>query len=956
MKHRVIAALLILAALLSFLPTVQAAQTELTYTLRDGQAIITGASGEMTGQLLIPEQIEGYPVAEIADGAFEDEQKLISVVIQAKLERLDGVFRNCRSLTEAVLPEGLIRLNGTFSGCEQLAEISLPATVRYLDNGAFRQTALHTIRLPDGLREIGDFCFYGVPLTELKLPNGLERIGQAAFSELADQTTLSLPASVKFIGEDAFGCKVDTVFVRGTATNAQKNPFPHAQRLYCHRNAPIASSRSISALTVCYEELSYDPELYPLLTEGEVQYRLVDGAAVVVRAAGDGALTVPSELGGAPVTELEPLCFYRDGDEYPSIRLPDTVRKVGRRAVYAKTANLPQQLQYAGDSAFSGVTLTGTPQFLSLIVAGEESFRGCGLTEAVFGTALRSIGRQAFAVNDLRTVTLAEGVETLGAEAFAWNAALSELTVPSTVTQCDDCLKNSEVSRVSGHPNSAMEAYCERAEIPFVNLLTGEEGSGTRLVTVDHIKYKIFPSGKAWIVGAEARYLTGEVVIPATVEDAAVERICDSALAYCAATTIRLPETLRVVEDWAFLQCSELSYVEIPERLETLLGTPFAACEKLRLLYLPTSFRRSSAAATHLYGLEVLTGYAGTEAEQLARDEGLRFVAIPENSEPLISEKGVFAVDGDGLTALYVRPTQSNGTTSVVVPDEVKHLPVTRLAAGSVGSPNSAVLGANVRYVEDGAFSVEGEPARLTQLVVPPSVSYLPREIRAGAALTVFGTTGTYAERYAQSNGYRFLDRATTPFGDVARSAWYHDAVRTVYWNGLMNGISDSTFAPNGTTTRAMVAKVLANLSGVRDFIMSYGFRDVPTDAWYADAVDWGATVGIIRGTSKTTFSPDDNVTREQLATFLYRFAGACGMDVSARAELSGYDDGGMISSYAVSAMQWAVANGILRGTSARTLNPTGYATRAEIAQMLCNFMKAIGQGRTAKNRTAEIA
>ena len=161
-----------------------------------------------------------------------------------------------------------------------------------------------------------------------------------------------------------------------------------------------------------------------------------------------------------------------------------------------------------------------------------------------------------------------------------------------------------------------------------------------------------------------------------------------------------------------------------------------------------------------------------------------------------------------------------------------------------------------------------------------------------------------------------------------------------------MNGVSDTAFAPDATTTRAMVAKVLANLSGIRDFTWSYGFRDVPEDAWYAGAVNWGAMVGIIQGTSKTTFSPDEPVTREQLATFLYRFARACGMDVSERDELTGYDDRAAVSQYALSAVQWAVASGLIRGTGARTLSPASYATRAEIAQMLSNFVRLAGRGR----------
>lgn len=939
-----------MAALLVFLPSARAAAPELIYTVVDGQAVITGAEGPLTGQLLIPEEIDGYRITGIADGAFQNETGLISVVIEARLERLGSVFCGCTALTESVLPEGLVTLRGTFTGCTALEEIYLPASVRYLGSQTFCETGLRALRLPDGLREIGAACFAGTPLREIALPSGLERIDSLAFPSLPEQRYLSIPASVKYIGERAFAGKLDFVLVRGAATGSGSNPFPQARAVYCYRDAPIY--RNLGAAAVFYEELPCSIASLPVCLEGGLYYAAPDGEAIVLSAPDDAQLTIPQTLGGLPVTMLAPLCFSSDGERAAELTLPDTLRWVGRSAVYARQANLPQQLEYAGEKAFCDVSLTGEPHFLSLVTAERESFRGCGLTEAVFGTALHSLGERAFAMNRLEKVTLPEGVQTLGAEVFAWNMPLTELTVPASVTQCDDCLKNSSVARVYGYLDSAIEAYCERAEITFVNLLTGEEGAGARLVTLDHIKYKIFPSSsRAWIVGCEPQLLTGAVVVPAEVEGATVERVCDSAFAQSSAETIQLPDTVRVLEDWSFAQCSKLTYVEIPKRLERVFGTPFAACEKLQLLYLPSSFRRSDSAPTHLGGLKVLAGYVGTDAEQLAQDEGVRFLALPRDVRLVMGPKGIFFRETEGLTALYV----CMSADAVVVPDEVQGEPVLRLAAGSIGNPEKAALGANVLYVEKGAFFTEdGAALRLRQLVVPPSVIELPPRLSNHPDFTIFGTTGTYADRYAAENGYRFLDRATTPFRDVSRSAWYHDAVRTVYWNGLMNGMSANTFAPNETATRAMVAKILANMSGIRDFTWSYGFSDVPDDAWYAPAVNWGAMVGIIQGTSKTTFSPEAPMTREQLVTLLYRFARACGVDVSTRADLSGYDDSVQVSPYAVSAMQWAVGVGILHGTSERTLSPASHATRSEIAQLLCNFLHFTG--RTRNTQTLTIA
>ena len=204
MKHRIIAALLVLAALLSFLPTVHAAQGELTYTVQDGHATVTGTVEAPVGQLVIPETIDGYPVTAIANGAFIGSNELISVVIQAKVDRLERVFTDCLSLSEVILPEGLVRLEGTFRGCSQLAELTLPSTVRYLGSDTFADTALTQLVLPSGLREIGDRCFRSTPLTAITLPNGLERIGSEAFGSRFEQDYLEMPASAVSISRDVF--------------------------------------------------------------------------------------------------------------------------------------------------------------------------------------------------------------------------------------------------------------------------------------------------------------------------------------------------------------------------------------------------------------------------------------------------------------------------------------------------------------------------------------------------------------------------------------------------------------------------------------------------------------------------------------------------------------------------------------------------------------------------------
>lgn len=171
-------------------------------------------------------------------------------------------------------------------------------------------------------------------------------------------------------------------------------------------------------------------------------------------------------------------------------------------------------------------------------------------------------------------------------------------------------------------------------------------------------------------------------------------------------------------------------------------------------------------------------------------------------------------------------------------------------------------------------------------------------------------------------------------FRDVQADDWYADAVQYVVSEGLMNGTDAATFSPDAPMSRAMLVTVLYRLSGEPAVSQDSGFADVASDAYYADAVSWAVGEGIVTGTSQTTFSPDESVTREQMAVLLYRCAG----EPSTAGDLSAYADAENISDYATEAMSWCVENGILNGTDGGRLAPADSATRAETAAVLQRF------------------
>ena len=184
----------------------------------------------------------------------------------------------------------------------------------------------------------------------------------------------------------------------------------------------------------------------------------------------------------------------------------------------------------------------------------------------------------------------------------------------------------------------------------------------------------------------------------------------------------------------------------------------------------------------------------------------------------------------------------------------------------------------------------------------------------------------------------------TEPFIDVAEGDWFYDAVVYAYQNELMDGVGGNRFAPNSETTRAQLVTILYRLEGEPAVSGDLPFTDVEAGIWYTDAILWAAQNNIVNGVSDTEFAPGDDLTRQQLVTILYRYAEAKGYDVSASADLSGYPDADQVQDYAQPAMAWAVAENIIQGMEDGTLKPAGNASRAQIATILMRFCEDVAQ------------
>jgi Uncharacterized protein conserved in bacteria len=181
----------------------------------------------------------------------------------------------------------------------------------------------------------------------------------------------------------------------------------------------------------------------------------------------------------------------------------------------------------------------------------------------------------------------------------------------------------------------------------------------------------------------------------------------------------------------------------------------------------------------------------------------------------------------------------------------------------------------------------------------------------------------------------------SAPFTDVVPGSWYEEAVLWAYENNITSGVGDHLFGPNENITRGQVVTMLWRIEESPVMESETSFSDVADGKWYTDAVAWAAASEIVAGYPDGTFAPNQNITRQELVTILFRYARQKDPATEAPedADLSGYSDVGQIGAFAVEPMRWAVGTGVVNGTSSTTLSPKDTATRAQFVQMLYRWL-----------------
>ena len=408
---------------------------------------------------------------------------------------------------------------------------------------------------------------------------------------------------------------------------------------------------------------------------------------------------------------------------------------------------------------------------------------------------------------------------------------------------------------------------------------------------------------------------------------------------------------MQAIPENTFYGCANLQKLVAPYAVTKIGKTAFANCTSLTELTLLRNVTEAAADALSYPEQVTVYGVKGTYAETYAASVGARFAAIDRPATAVFLPKSVtLKVGGSGRFLPSLDPIDctdelvwSSSDASVA-------------AVSADGTVTGRKDGSAVITVTAGSVSARCEVAVGT----PAHVHSYTAVVTAPTCAVQGYTTYTcscgeyYYDDYVPALGHSYVDgvctrcgasRPETRFVDVKLGSWYYNSIVYAVSNGLMNGVGDSKFEPEEGMTRAMLVTVLWRYEGSPKQRPST-FSDVRRGQWYSEAVSWAAKNGIVTGVGDNKFEPDTQITREQIATILYRYAQKKRADTSARGSLSAFPDNGKVNGWAKTALQWCVGEGLIGGTNENGkvyLDPQGAATRAQVATILMRYIEKLG-------------
>ena len=383
-------------------------------------------------------------------------------------------------------------------------------------------------------------------------------------------------------------------------------------------------------------------------------------------------------------------------------------------------------------------------------------------------------------------------------------------------------------------------------------------------------------------------------------------------------TKINIPDTVTSIGTYAFYG-SDLTNIFIPQSVTSIQQYAFAGCSDLQSITVDPNNPTYHAQGNCLIDTESKTLIAGCKNSVIPDDGSVVTIGTMAFWNTNLSN----IVIPFGITSIESWAFYNNKFTSVSI-------------------PNSVIK------IESGAFSYCNY---LTNVTIPESVTDIADDAFAESPqITLTVADSSYAWQYANKHQipYTIFVDISTIFSDVTEEQWFAAAVKYCYNNQLMSGMGEAAdgskrqiFSPETPMTRAQLVQVLYNMEGAPEATYTEQFQDVSKDQWFALPITWAFNTNIVYGTSETTFAPDANISRQEIATILYRYAEYKGMDFSVEdptSLLQTFPDADHVATWAADSMASMVNLGVISGDEGRLL-PENNARRCEVALMLSRFL-----------------